>query len=60
MKNIISAIEWLNCKTTEDNIFLIEIHAYKIGDSLPAPKFEVVENPMISSNNKKEIQGAGN
>ena len=41
-----SAIEWLNSKTTEDvSFFLIEIHAYKIGDSLPAPKFEVVEKP---------------
>ena len=27
------------------SFFLIEIHAYKIGDSLPAPKFEVVEKP---------------
>ena len=41
-----SAIECLNGKTTEDvSFFLIEIHAYKIGDSLPAPKFEVVEKP---------------
>ena len=41
-----SAIEWLNSKTTEDvSFFLIEIHAYKIGDSLPAPKFVVVEKP---------------
>lgn len=41
-----SAIEWLNNNTTKDiNFFLIEIHAYKIGDSDPAPKFEVVEKP---------------
>ena len=30
-----SAIEWLNNNTNKDvNFFLIEIHAYKIGDSL--------------------------
>ena len=41
-----SAIEWLNNNTREDiNFFLIELHAYKIGDSLPAPKFEVIEQP---------------
>ncbi len=41
-----SAIEWLNNNTaTGINFFLIEIHAYKIGDSVPAPKFEVVEKP---------------
>ncbi len=27
------------------NFFLIEIHAYKIGDSDAVPKFEVVEKP---------------
>ena len=41
-----AAIEWLNNNTsTGINFFLIEIHAYKIGDSDPAPKFEVVEKP---------------
>ena len=41
-----SAIEWLNNNTnSEINFFLIELHAYKIGDSLPAPYFEVVEKP---------------
>ena len=41
-----AAIEWLNNNTTSDiNFFLIEIHAYKIGNSDPAPKFEVVEKP---------------
>ena len=35
-----SAIEWLNNNTNSDiNFFLIELHAYKIGDSLPAPYF---------------------
>ena len=41
-----SAIEWLNNNTNQNiNFFLIEIHAYKIGNSLPAPKFEVIERP---------------
>jgi len=41
-----AAIEWLNNYTSNEiDFFLIEIHAYKIGDSNPAPKFEVVEKP---------------
>ena len=41
-----SAIEWLNNKTANElSFFLMEIRAYKIGDSLPAPKFVVVEKP---------------
>ena len=41
-----AAIEWLNNNTNSDvNFFLVEIHAYKIGDSDAAPKFEVVEKP---------------
>ena len=42
----ISAIEWLNNHTDEDvSFFLIEIHAYQIGDSLPAPMFKIIEQP---------------
>lgn len=41
-----AAIEWLNNYTSSEiDFFLIEIHAYKIGGSNPAPKFEVVEKP---------------
>ena len=41
-----AAIEWLNnCTSRAIGFFLIEIHAYKIGDSDPAPKFEVIEQP---------------
>jgi hypothetical protein len=41
-----SAIEWLNNNTNSElNFFLIELHAYKIGDSIPAPKFEIIEKP---------------
>lgn len=41
-----SAIEWLN-KHTDDSIsfFLIEIHAYKIGNSETAPQFKIIEQP---------------
>ena len=41
-----SAIEWLNNNTaTGINFFLLELHAYKIGSSLPAPYFKVIEQP---------------
>lgn len=41
-----SAIEWLNNNTGDElNFFLIELHAYRIGDSLCAPKFETIEKP---------------
>lgn len=41
-----SAIEWLN-KHTDENVsfFLIEVHAYQIGNSVPAPQFKVIEQP---------------
>ena len=52
-----SAIEWLNNNTSKDiNFFLIELHAYKIGDSDPAPMFQIIEQPndfiKESKNNK--------
>ena len=49
-----SAIEWLNNNTNNNaNFFLIEIHAYKIGDSDPAPMFQVVEQPNDFIKNNK-------
>lgn len=49
-----SAIEWLNNITDPDlNFFLIEIHAYKIGNSVPAPKFEIIEAPNGFRKNTK-------
>ncbi len=55
-----SAIEWLNNNTSEKlNFFLIEIHAYQIGDSLCAPKFEVVEKPNGFIKNAKTQSGSG-
>ncbi len=52
-----SAIEWLNNYTSKEiNFFLIELHAYKIGDSDSAPMFQVIEQPNYfikeSKNNK--------
>lgn len=56
-----SAIEWLNNNTPEKlSFFLIEIHAYQIGDSLCAPKFEVVEKPNgFIKNAKTQSSGSG-
>ena len=41
-----SAIEWLNNKMTKGvSFFLMEIHAFRIGASLPAPQFVIIEKP---------------
>lgn len=49
-----SAIEWLNNNTNGDvNFFLIELHAYTIGNSIPAPYFKVVEEPNDFKKNTK-------
>lgn len=49
-----SAVEWLNNNTNSNvNFFLIEIHAYKIGESDPAPMFQVVEQPNDFIKNNK-------
>lgn len=40
------AIEWLNQHTDENiGFFLLEIELWKINDSIPAPKFNLVERP---------------
>ena len=55
-----SAIEWLNNNTLSDiAFFLIEIHAYRIGDSLPAAKFEMVEKPNDFIKNTKGSNSSG-
>lgn len=49
-----AAIEWLNNHTDENiSFFLIEIKLYKIGNSDPAVKFEIVEKP---NNWTKEVK----
>ncbi len=51
-----SAIEWLNNNTNSNiNFFLIEIHAYKIGNSANAPMFQVIEQPNDFIKNNKSI-----
>lgn len=53
-----SAVEWLNNNTAKNiSFFLIEIHAYQIGDSLPAPKFVIVEKPNDFSKMVKSSSG---
>ena len=55
-----SAIEWLNKHTDDDTaFFLLEIHAYKIGDSKPAPMFKVIEQPNDFEKNVKAIVKKG-
>ena len=40
------AINWLNEHTTEGaNFFLLQLEAWKIGGSLPAPRFNVIAKP---------------
>ena len=55
-----SAIEWLN-KHTDDEVsfFLIEVHAYKIGDSDPAPLFKIIEQPNDFAKQVKAIAKGG-
>ena len=51
-----SAIEWLNKHTDDDlSFFLIELHAYTIGDSMPAPMFKVIEQPNDFSKKAKSM-----
>ena len=50
-----NAIEWLNEHTDEDiSFFLLEIKLLKIGDSEPAPQFEIVEQPNDFEKNIKK------
>ena len=54
-----SAIEWLNNNTGNNiNFFLIEVHAYRIGDSDPAPVFQVIEEPNGFIKNMNHTSGS--
>ena len=54
-----SAIEWINKNTTDDlSFFLIEVHAYKIGNSDTAPMFKIVEQPNDFSKRAKTMAKA--
>jgi len=56
-----ATIDWLN-RITDDqfNFFGIEIEAYRIGDSLPAPLFQVVSKPNEWSRSIKSAATAQN
>ncbi len=55
-----SAIEWLNKHTDDDvSFFLIEVHAYTIGDSEPAPQFRIIEQPNDFAKQVKSIAKGG-
>lgn len=55
-----SAIEWLNEHTDETlDFFLIEVHAYQIGDSKPAPMFKIIEQPNNFSKTTKAASKDG-
>lgn len=52
-----SAIAWLNENMAADiSFFLIEVHAIKINDSIPAPQFRVIEEPNDFVNDAKETK----
>ncbi|MCA9323874.1 DUF4268 domain-containing protein [Candidatus Saccharibacteria bacterium] len=54
------AVNWLNENTTENaNFFLIQIEAWKIGDSAPAPRFNVIAKPNDWAKTIKQ-SGTGN
>ena len=54
-----SAIEWLNNNTNSNvNFFLIELHAYKIGNSDNAPMFQVIEQPNDFIKNNKSTNSS--
>lgn len=51
------AIEWLNQHTDENvGFFLIEIELWKINDSVPAPKFNIVEKPNVWAKNHENCR----
>ncbi|MBQ6467528.1 MAG: DUF4268 domain-containing protein [Clostridia bacterium] len=55
-----SAIEWLNKHTDDDlSFFLVEVHAYTIGDSEPAPQFRIIEQPNNFSKTAKALAEKG-
>ncbi|TLG75458.1 hypothetical protein [Culicoidibacter larvae] len=40
------AIEWLNDNSLDEiNIFLVKLELWRIGDSQPSPKFQIISQP---------------
>lgn len=55
-----AALDWLNAITDDSiNFFGIEIEAYKIGDSLPAPSFNIIAKPNDWARKIKESATSG-
>jgi hypothetical protein len=55
-----AALDWLNTITDETiNFFGVEIEAYKIGDSLPAPSFNIIAKPNDWSRSVKVSTTSG-
>lgn len=51
-----AAMDWLNEVTEEDfSFFGLELELWKIGDSQPAPKFNIVSRPNTWSKNIREV-----
>lgn len=55
-----AAIDWLNSITDDNyNFFGIEVRLFKIGDSAPAPQFDIVAKPNNWSKQvKKQVSGS--
>jgi hypothetical protein len=52
------AIDWLNDHTDEEiNFFAIKMELWKIGESLPAPKFQVISKPNDWAKTIKKATG---
>ena len=52
------AVEWLNQHTDENiGFFLVEIELWRINDSLPAPKFTIIEKPNDWAKTMKVVEG---
>jgi hypothetical protein len=56
-----AAIDWLNNNTSEKyKFFALTLEFWKIGDSLPAPKFNLVCSPNLWRKNKQAERNADN
>lgn len=56
-----AAIQWLNAHTSEElAIFLVKIEIFRIGDSMPAPNFTILERPnsWLKTTRKSETDTA--
>lgn len=52
------AVNWLNENTNEKvNLFLVEIEAWKIDDSAPAPRFNIIAKPNDWAKTIKQASG---